>query len=88
MMTSSATRIALLGEKLSQDAGRLMNAPRAWLLSFGPFTTLFTPIDHGSAADPHGASGVLRLMMAIVIADETPATVTDERSHSAKRFLI
>jgi hypothetical protein len=29
MMTSSATRIALLGEKLSQDTGRLINAPRA-----------------------------------------------------------
>jgi hypothetical protein len=65
----------------------LINAPRAWLLSFGPFTTVFTPIDQGSATDALEAGGVVRPMMAIVIADETQAIVTDESSHSATILL-
>jgi hypothetical protein len=88
MMISSATRIALLGEKLSQDAGRLINAPRAWLLSFGPFTTLFTPIDQGSAADVLGTGGAVRRMTAMVEADEATATNSNESSHSVTILLM
>jgi hypothetical protein len=80
--------MALLGEKPSQDTGRLINAPRAWLLSFGPFTTLFTPIDHGSAADCLGTGCVVRRTTATVNADERAATVTNERSHSATVLLM
>jgi hypothetical protein len=80
--------MALLGEKLSHDTGRLMNAPRAWLLSFGPLTTLFTPIDHGSAADALRNGVAVRRMTTIVNADETAATITKESRHSPTSFLM
>jgi hypothetical protein len=46
-----------------------------------------TPIDQGSATDALEAGGVVRPMMTIVIADETAAIVTEERSHSATILL-
>ena len=77
----------MLGEKPSQDTGRLINAPRAWLLSFGPFTTLFTPIDLGSAADALGNGVVVRRTTTIVNADETAPTITKESSHNPTILL-
>jgi hypothetical protein len=47
---------------------------------------LFTPIDHGSAADDLGNGVVVRRTTTIVNADETAPTVTQESSHSPAIF--